>query len=871
MQILVLDILIKQTQNTQQISKDALERIFREYERFAELEEEGSSAINAYLMSHNGKKMAGSQVSNIFKYRLDGGDRILYTYGKYLSYIREEDKDSLILLGYAKHDDQGFFAKNTDFRGNHYYEKNKEILSKINELKVVGTEEFTVEELIEIAGIISKDFIKGHSLSVVPDENLGDIDIEDFDKYLSEEQNQCLNDFADKPCPTLVMGGAGTGKTLVAIHMLNNFQLSNPGGKAAYFTQSNELLDRAKHLYEVVSSAGDKDTTEFHNINSFCMKMLGRKYSDFVETKQFKEFIELEKTLLKLCKKHALDTVDVWTEIRGVIKGTMESPIGKSIGFQWSRFGYLKQDDYSQTAQLERKNYIERSEENPKEFCLCESPEATRQRIAADMSLTDEQREQITAITTYYQEFDSQKIGLSSKEYLALKEESSSIEVEKRDSIWQMFSSYETWLKSKGYFDDNDLARETLNIINDIQKYDLIVVDEVQDYTELQIYLLFNLSDNGVKIAFAGDEHQNINPTLFREKRVQSLFKENSSSLKTVFLRKNFRCQQNVVEIANSIAELRRTLIGARSKESEQPGEAERTSSKPYRLECSSDNIVGITKEIMNHPGTAILVPDFDTREALIDIIGRSNYRNRDVDFIFTVPEIKGMEYEYVVCFDLVGRHSDVWNEIFRTGDSKHNTKYRFYFNLLYVAITRSQNHLCFIDRKINSEIESALRLDSIDVFDSSQLYFESLSNSIEDWIKWAHKYEQEGQYEQAIQYYEKGNGNAYDIYRCEMKLAEKDREFDVAAQYAVLIGDYQKAQAYAAEIQELENINLITKLLAGNEKIDMARITEAYSSINGLVEDSFAGYEDDEIDAIREQTANAVKESIIQDLATIN
>lgn len=79
MQILVLDILIKQTQNTQQISKDALERIFREYERFAELEEEGSSAINAYLMSHNGKKMAGSQVSNIFKYRLDGGDRILYT------------------------------------------------------------------------------------------------------------------------------------------------------------------------------------------------------------------------------------------------------------------------------------------------------------------------------------------------------------------------------------------------------------------------------------------------------------------------------------------------------------------------------------------------------------------------------------------------------------------------------------------------------------------------------------------------------------------------------------------------------------------------------------------------------------------------
>ena len=38
------------------------------------------------------------------------------------------------------------------------------------------------------------------------------------------------------------------------------------------------------------------------------------------------------------------------------------------------------------------------------------------------------------------------------------------------------------------------------------------------------------------------------------------------------------------------------------------------------------------------------------------------------------------------------------WNEIMSGSKTKHNTKYRYYFNLLYVGITRTQQHMCFMD-----------------------------------------------------------------------------------------------------------------------------------------------------------------------------
>ena len=869
MKILVLDILIKQGKDSHQISKSVLERIFQEYQRLAELEDGGAKAIKAYLKDHNGKKMAGSEVNNIFKYQLNAGDRILYTYGKTLPYIREEDRDSLVLLGYAKHDDQGFFAKNKDFAGNHYYQSIKKIISSIEELKVEG-EQFTPEDLIEINDILSGDYIQGHTLSVVPDSVLATTELENLDKYLSDEQNRCITDFSIKPQPTLILGGAGTGKTLVAIHMLNNFRLNNPGGKAVYFTQSKELLQRAKTLYKAAKGDDVEDNiVSFLDINDYCISLLGKERRDFVRFRQFEQFITDNHEVKQLCDTNDLDAIDVWAEIRGTIKGGMYSPLGSELGRQWSRLQTIDQKCFSNTAALVRKEYFKRSDDNKQRITLNIGLKYAQEKASSDESLTSGQRDDLKKAIEYFSGFDANISMVPKDDYYRIPDEYSIIPEEKRDLIWQICKLYDDHLRNSHLYDDNDLSRELQRNIDNLEKFDLVVVDEIQDYTEMQISLLANLCQTGSRIAFAGDEHQNVNPTVFNERRVESLFLEKKQNLKTIYLRKNFRCQQYVVDVANTIAELRRNCIGSKGKESEQPGTSERIETKPYRLEYSIDNIRKLANVVSVYPGAVLLVPDLATKDSLIKIIGEREYKENDRNYVFAVSEIKGMEYEYVVCCDLIARHIKTWEAIFEEQKAKHNTRYRFFFNLLYVGITRTQNHLCMLDSVLSEQLEEKLNIDQVEVFDPEKLYFDRLSARLEDWIRVAKQYESNEKYVEAIQNYRRGQAPVEDIYRCEMKRAALDNEFDIASKYAMLIGNYEEACTYADEIDELETLGALARVLA-EKQIYNKDFNNTYGEMNEIIENNFMGFDDEEVDMIKIAAIKAIGAGLRNNAETI-
>ena len=97
MRVLVLDTLIDQTIK-HKIPNNVLPRLHKEYRELARLEKEGYNAIYTYLTTgNNGKQMHGVTDITIYKFQLTDGDRILYTYGKYLPYLHNE-KDSLVLL-----------------------------------------------------------------------------------------------------------------------------------------------------------------------------------------------------------------------------------------------------------------------------------------------------------------------------------------------------------------------------------------------------------------------------------------------------------------------------------------------------------------------------------------------------------------------------------------------------------------------------------------------------------------------------------------------------------------------------------------------------------------------------------------------------
>ncbi len=56
--------------------------------------------------------------------------------------------------------------------------------------------------------------------------------------HLSSRQMACIDAFQTRKSPMLLLGSAGSGKTLVAVHVLNDL----PASPAVYLTQSNELL-----------------------------------------------------------------------------------------------------------------------------------------------------------------------------------------------------------------------------------------------------------------------------------------------------------------------------------------------------------------------------------------------------------------------------------------------------------------------------------------------------------------------------------------------------------------------------------------------------------------------------------------------------
>lgn len=91
MNILISKNLIHQTKK-KRISKQTVNKIFQELENLAVLEKVGENdLLTYYLKNQNGKKLKGAE--HIFKYRLSDGDRILYTYGKYLENVREPEKE----------------------------------------------------------------------------------------------------------------------------------------------------------------------------------------------------------------------------------------------------------------------------------------------------------------------------------------------------------------------------------------------------------------------------------------------------------------------------------------------------------------------------------------------------------------------------------------------------------------------------------------------------------------------------------------------------------------------------------------------------------------------------------------------------------
>ena len=194
MKILVLDNLKKQlTKGKSQMSPAVATKVSQEIELLESINSDGQHSLAAYLKNQNGKKMKGSE--HVYKYRLTDGDRILYTYGKYLDYIRDKDKDSVVIISYSKHDDQGDIKipSKQDYRSGEDFVKN----FSDYDITAQDLADMQIDDLSIFEEIFSENFTNSHTIFVLSSQEYADIDPDTIDVYLSDEQAVYIDDYME--------------------------------------------------------------------------------------------------------------------------------------------------------------------------------------------------------------------------------------------------------------------------------------------------------------------------------------------------------------------------------------------------------------------------------------------------------------------------------------------------------------------------------------------------------------------------------------------------------------------------------------------------------------------------------------------------
>jgi len=765
---------------------------------------------------------------HLFKLRASSGDRIMFTYTKFLQNYRDEYGSGICLIKYiSQHDQQNKEARN--FNENKVRKIDGE---RESEEILLGIEEAKQEEYNQYKNYFDLEktivYIKNENeLSKLFQQN-----DEVKDVYISKQQSE----YACNMKPTILLGGAGSGKTLVCLHKLNNYKKSQ--GKKAYFTYSKGLKNKSLKLFNKISSSS-KDIS-FYTLQSYCLNILGLK------EKQFIDFIWFSKNLYVIKKSiqlpQSMGAIDIWSEIRGIIKGYM--------GVKWTRnfpICFKEINEISRNVLEHKYKYIKKYKDDARQI-ICEDTTKERyQKVKEELNIDVEisridkkvvygDLKKIYKMSTKFEykntEENFDKRILLLQDYLDLSKEISIYSEDEKKIIHAICTNYQEYIDSKKLYDDNDLAGLTIMKLSKKPKkpFECLVVDEIQDLTELQIYLFYNLVQSKENILFAGDVNQIINPTYFSCGRLKKLFSINNKNIYESYLKKNYRSQKNIVELANKLASIRKKNIAKQNEENELLVEGI-NEGKPLLYLCKNNySLKQMLLAINEKANAATIVADNEDRKYLEKIMG-SRATN-----IYTVSEIKGIEFEYIFCYNLTGKYSSYWDNIF-CGKAKKNARYRYYFNMFYVSITRARKYLCVYNEVENEYLKKELSplFEFVDGFKVEDLYLENEDNDSMNWECRARELEEVENYDKAISAYKRASSDNKNISRCKAKLKAKAKEYDSAIKIMLQIGEYKYAMQYAQESGDKAMI-ILASMVSGNDNFKKLEQEYGIDSVNEVL-----------------------------------
>lgn len=352
---------------------------------------------------------------------------------------------------------------------------------------------------------------------------------------------------------------------------------------------------------------------------------------------------------------------------------------------------------------------------------------------------------------------DINKPYLSKQDYLSLGVRQSVFLIEEREQVYSLFEKYLQFLQDNNYYDLNIIAHQWLQYLS--PNYDFVIVDEVQDLTNIQLYLILKSLKNPSAFILCGDSNQIVHPNFFSWTNVKSLFYKTDVVGQDIhILKTNYRNSPEVTHLANTLLKIKHLRFGSIDRESTYlVNSISSKSGEVVYLEDTPKIKQDLNQKTKNSTQYAVLVMNnADKAEA------RKLFQT---PLLFSIQEAKGLEYENIILVNFISQNATAFREICNgvakseideTEELAYNRAkdktdksldvYKFYVNSLYVAFTRSIRNLYIVEN--NKKHEMLQLLDLVNT--RQQVDIKEQKSSLDDWKREAQKLEQQGKQEQA-------------------------------------------------------------------------------------------------------------------------
>ncbi len=452
----------------------------------------------------------------------------------------------------------------------------------------------------------------------------------------------------------LVQGVAGSGKTNICIDKIVFCACREYAGKVLYTTFSRGLVNETKSKVEIFKL----------NLMSFLRQLKEDKVL-FLE-KDHKRAVENHLGLYfdvngddQIVKKIEriiayLDNKVDYLLIEDIYRN--KNGVGECVGERFFINNYLTQiKNHQLSSKIERINYL--------------SYEVIYKEI-------------------YGMIFGSEVDNLSLDDYVLKRKDSfNKIECETIFSIAQDFYKF---LQSNGLVDNNIMSKSLINNVG--LEYSLSIIDEVQDFTENNLQLLKKMSR---KLFCVGDASQMINPTYFSFSYLKRLLYE-KDIINVSQLENNYRNSKKIADIVDSLSKINVEKFGTHN----------------FLLKVKSiDTVTNATTIFVEDSRFVDRLQklNFDSYTIVVNSVFIKNELRKRLPNaeILTVSEIKGLERETIILYNILTDNLEKWKALERIivnrKKADENSVYRYYYNLFYVGLSRAKNNLFVFEEEVSS------------------------------------------------------------------------------------------------------------------------------------------------------------------------